>query len=71
MKKFGETRKRKGQNESDTGDEKQGRSSSEKVGFIWEKLEHDFEFRSEGLQEEKNERDTQERQHNHIMIQNQ
>ena len=34
MKKFGETRKREGQNESDSGDEKQGRSSSEKVGFI-------------------------------------
>ena len=34
MKRFGETRKRKGQNESDSGDKKKRKSTSEKVGFI-------------------------------------
>ena len=34
MKRFGETRKRKRQNESDSGDKKQRKSTSEKVGFI-------------------------------------
>ena len=35
MKKFGETRKHKGQDESDTGNKKQSRRcSSEVVGFL-------------------------------------
>ena len=41
------------------------------VGFLWEKLEQDREFRSEDLQEENNEREARKRQHNQLIIQNQ
>ena len=40
------------------------------VGFLREKLEQDREFRSEGLQEENNERETRERWYNQLIIQN-
>ena len=40
------------------------------VCFLREKLEQDREFRSEGLQEENNERETRERWHNQLIIQN-
>ena len=44
MKRFGETRKRKGLDESDTGDKKQSRrESSEVVSFLREKLEQNLE----------------------------
>ena len=33
------------------------------IGFLWEKLEQDREFRSEDLQEENNEREAREGQH--------
>ena len=67
MERPGETRKRKGLDESDTDDKKQSRRcSSEVVGFLQEKLGEDFEFRSENFQGENN-----ERQHNQLMIQNQ
>ena len=39
------------------------------VGFLREKLEQDRKFRSEGLQEENNERETRERWHNQLIIQ--
>ena len=41
------------------------------AGFLREKLEQDRELRSEDLQEQKNERKAQERQHNQLVIQNQ
>ena len=41
------------------------------AGFLREKLEQDCELRSEDLQEQKNERKAQERQHNLLIIQNQ
>ena len=48
MEIFGETRKHKGQDESDTGDKKQSRRcNSDVIGFFREKLEQDREFRSE------------------------
>ena len=48
MERFGETRRRNGQDESDTGDKKQSRRcSSEVLRFSREKLEQDREFRSE------------------------
>ena len=40
------------------------------VGFLREKLQQDREFRSEGLQEENNERESRERWHNQLIIQN-
>ena len=40
------------------------------VGFLREKLQQDREFRSEGLQEENNERETRERWYNQLIIQN-
>ena len=40
------------------------------VCFLREKLEQDREFRSEGLQEENNERETRERWYNQLIIQN-
>ena len=40
------------------------------VGFLREKLEQDREFKSEGLQEENNERETRERWYNQLIIQN-
>ena len=40
------------------------------VCFLREKLEQDREFRSEGLQEENNERETRDRWHNQLIIQN-
>ena len=40
------------------------------VCFLREKLEEDREFRSEGLQEENNERETRERWYNQLIIQN-
>ena len=44
MKRFGETRKRKGLDESHTGDKKQSRrESSEVVSFLREKLEQNLE----------------------------
>ena len=46
LERFGETRKRKGQDESDTGNKKQSkRCSSEVVGYLQEKLEQDRELR--------------------------
>ena len=60
--RFRETRKRKGQDESDTGDNKESkRSSSKVIGFFQEKLEQDHKFRWEDLQDEKNEREARER----------
>ena len=51
MKRLGGTRKQKGQDEKDAGDENQRRRcSSEVIGFLREKREHDGEFRSEDLQ---------------------
>ena len=51
MKRLGGTRKQKGQDEKDAGDENQSRRcSSEVIGFLREKREHDGEFRSEDLQ---------------------
>ena len=41
------------------------------VCFIREKFEQDRKFRSENLQEGKNEIEARERQHNQLMIQNQ
>ena len=50
IKRLGGTRKQKGQDEKDAGDENQSRRcSSEVVGFLREKLEQDGEFRSEDL----------------------
>ena len=70
--RFTETRKRKGQDESDTGDNKESkRSSSKVIGFFQEKLEQDHKFRWEDLQDEKIEREARERQHNQFWIQNQ
>ena len=46
--KFGETRKHKGQDQSNTADKKQSRRCSSEVIFR-EKLEHDCHFRSEDL----------------------
>ena len=70
--RFTETRKRKGQDESDTGDNKESKKSSSKVtGFFLEKLEQDHKFRLEDLQDEKYEREARERQHNQLWIQNQ
>ena len=69
MERFGETRRRNGQDESDTGDKKQSRRcSSEVLRFSREKLEQDREFRSEDLQEQKTEREALE---NQLMIRNQ
>ena len=39
-----------GQDESDIGDERCG---SDVVGFLWEKIEQDCDFKSEKLQDEK------------------
>ena len=50
MKRFGEAKQCMEKDESDIGDE---RCSSEVVGFLWEKIEQDCEFKSEKLQEEK------------------
>ena len=41
------------------------------VGFLWEKLEQDSEFRSEDLQEQNNGRKAREWQHKQLIIQNQ
>ena len=50
IKRLGGTRKQKGQDEKDAGDENQSRRcSSEVVGFLREKLEQEGEFRSEDL----------------------
>ena len=71
MERFGETRKRKGKDESGTGDKKQSRSCrSEAVGFLREKLEQGREFRSEDFQGKKNEREAREKQHNPLMTKN-
>ena len=48
MERFGETRKHKGQDQSNTADKKQSRRCSSEVIFR-EKLEHDCHFRSEDL----------------------
>ena len=48
MERFGETRKHKGQDQSNTADKKQSRKCSSEVIFR-EKLEHDCHFRSEDL----------------------
>ena len=42
------------------------------VGFLWEKLEQDREFRSEDLQEENNEMESREKkQYNQMIIRSQ
>ena len=67
IERFGETRKRKGQDESDTGDKKQSRRcSSEVVGFLREKLGEDRKFKSEDFLGDSN-----QSQHNQLKIQNQ
>ena len=69
MERFGETKKREMQDESDTGDK--NKVEDEVVCFLREKLGQDREFRSEDLQEENNEREARKRQHNQLIIQNQ
>ena len=59
IKRFGETKKREVQDESDTGDKNLVEGVVQKwlvfIRFIREKLEQSLEFRSEDLQEENNE----------------
>ena len=72
MEEFGETWKRKGQDESNTGDENKVEGLVKKwFVFLKKKLEQDPEFKSEVLQEQNNEREARERQHNQFIIQNQ
>lgn len=63
MERFEEPRKRKWQYSSETG--------SEAVGFLWEKLNLDCEFKSEDLQRKSREKEVWERQHNQLLIRNQ
>ena len=63
MKRFGETRKRKGLDESDTGDKK---------NKVEEKVRKWLVFFEKNLNRiQNNEREAQERQHNQLMLQNQ
>ena len=59
IKRFGVTKKREVQDESDTGDKNLVEGVVQKwlvfIRFIWEKLEQSREFRSEDLQEENSE----------------
>ena len=68
--RFGETRKRKEKDESDTGNKNKAEGVVQKW-FLQENFEEDHEFRSEGLQEENNERKARKKQHNQLIIQNQ
>ena len=70
MEQFWETWKRRGQDESDTGGKNKVGGLLRRGWFSSRKLEQDREFRSEGLQEENNERETRERWYNQLIIQN-
>ena len=74
IKRFGETKKREVQDESDTGNKNLVEGVVQKwlvfIRFIREKLEQSREFRSEDLQEENNEQEVRKIQHNQLIIQN-
>ena len=72
MERFGDTKKRKELEGSDSEPtEKKRRSSSDMINFLREKMEYDNEKEQHKMQENREIREAQERKHMEIMQQNQ